>query len=77
MSEAFDGLWCEKRWAEWFAAASGAIYVPAEAYEIVRGITWIKILLLIVNICIVAYLIYVLWRSERSRIEQLNKRTGS
>ena len=64
------GLWLGKRWAEWLAVASGGIYVPAEVYEIVRGVTWIKILLLIVNVCIVTYLIYVLWRSKRSRIEQ-------
>jgi uncharacterized membrane protein (DUF2068 family) len=71
------GLWLGRRWAEWFAVASGAVYVPAEAYEIVQGVTWTKILLLIVNVCIVAYLIYVLWRSERSRLEQRNKGTGS
>ena len=67
------GLWLGKRWAEWFAAASGAIYVPAEAYEIARGITWIKILLLIANVCIVAYLIYVLWRSKDGPIEPPDK----
>ena len=64
------GLWLERRWAEWLAVAGGAIYVPAEAYEIAHGATWTKMLLLIANVCIVAYLIYVLWRSERSRIEQ-------
>jgi uncharacterized membrane protein (DUF2068 family) len=67
------GLWLGRRWAEWFAVASGGIYVPAEVYQIVRGVTWTKILLLIVNICIVAYLIYVLWRSQGSRIEQQDK----
>ncbi|MBI3527046.1 MAG: DUF2127 domain-containing protein [Betaproteobacteria bacterium] len=71
------GLWLERRWAEWFAVASVGIYVPAEVYEIVRGVTWTKILLLIVNVCIVAYLIYVLWRLKGSRIEQQNKETGS
>ncbi len=71
------GLWLERRWAEWFAVASGAIYVPAEVYEIARGVTWTKILLLIVNVCIVAYLIYVLWRSERSPIEQQGKGDSS
>jgi len=67
------GLWLGRRWAEWFAVAGGAIYVPAEAYEI----TWTKILLLIANVCIVAYLIYVLWRSERSRIEQQGRGDAS
>ena len=71
------GLWQERRWAEWFAVASGAIYVPAEVYELVQGVNWIKILLLIVNVCIVAYLIYVLWRSERSRIERQDKEAAS
>jgi uncharacterized membrane protein (DUF2068 family) len=71
------GLWLGKRWAEWFAVASGGIYVPAEVYEIMRGVTLTKIMLLIVNVCIVAYLIYVLLRSKGSRIEQQNKRTGS
>ena len=70
------GLWFEKRWAEWLAVTSGGIYVPAEAFEIVRGVTWTKILLLIVNVCIVAYLIYVLWRSKGSRIEQQSRGTG-
>lgn len=71
------GLWLGRRWAEWIAVATGAIYVPAEVYEIVREVTWIKILLLIVNLCIVAYLIYVLWRSERRRAERQNDGTGS
>jgi uncharacterized membrane protein (DUF2068 family) len=71
------GLWLGRRWAEWIAVATGAIYVPAEVYEIVRGVTWTKILLLIVNVCIVAYLIYVLWRSERRRAERRNDGTGS
>ena len=64
------GLWFAKRWAEWLAVVSGGIYVPAEAVEIVQGFTWTKILLLIVNVCIVAYLIFALWRSKYSRNEQ-------
>ena len=61
------GLWLGRRWAEWFAIASGAIYVPAEVYEIARGVTPMKLLLLAANVGIVAYLIYVLWRSRRIR----------
>ena len=61
------GLWLGRRWAEWFAVASGAIYVPAEVYEIARGVTPTKLLLLAANVGIVAYLIFVLWRSRRIR----------
>ena len=67
------GLWQEKRWAEWLAVASGGIYVPAELYEIVMGVTWTKILLLFVNVCIVVYLIYMLSRSKRNRGDQQAK----
>jgi uncharacterized membrane protein (DUF2068 family) len=63
------GLWLGKRWAEWLAVASGGIYVPAEVYEIMRRVTWTKIMLLTINVCIVAYMIYVLWRSKRGRME--------
>lgn len=67
------GLWQEKRWAEWLAVASGGIYVPAELYEIVMRVTWTKILLLFVNVCIVVYLIYMLSRSKRNRGDQQAK----
>ena len=58
------GLWRSRRWAEWLAAAWGGVYIPIELYELARGLTWAKGLLLVVNIAIVAYLIAVL-RNER------------
>ena len=56
------GLWLGRRWAEWLAAASGAIYVPAELYELSRGVSWIKVVALILNLVVVLYMIYVLRR---------------
>lgn len=64
------GLWLQKGWAEWFAVFSGAVYIPAEVYGLSRGVTWSKLLLLGINVCIVAYLIYVLWRAKRHRIRR-------
>ena len=61
------GLWRARRWAEWFAVLSGAIYVPAELYGLAHHVSPLKVLLLIVNIGIVAYMLYVLWRLERDR----------
>jgi uncharacterized membrane protein (DUF2068 family) len=69
------GLWLEKGWAEWLAVASGAIYVPAELYEVAKRMTWLKMLLLTVNVCIVAYLIYVLWRARRDRTQRREQGT--
>jgi uncharacterized membrane protein (DUF2068 family) len=61
------GLWHSKHWAEWLAAVSGAIYIPVELYEISRGVSSIKVCALVLNITIVAYMCYALWRSSRSK----------
>ena len=36
------GLWHGRRWAEWFAALSGAVYVPVELYELLARVTLAK-----------------------------------
>ena len=61
------GLWRERRWAEWFAVATGAIYLPIEVYELFHRVTWAKVSLLVVNIAIVAYMSYALWQTTRQR----------
>ena len=56
------GLWFERRWGEWIAALSGAIYVPVEIYELSRGISAVKVAALVLNTLIVAYMCYLLLR---------------
>jgi uncharacterized membrane protein (DUF2068 family) len=63
-TEAF-GLWHRRRWAEWFAVASGGLYVPVEFYEIARGFSGIKLVMLLANLGIVAYMAYALRVSGR------------
>ena len=58
------GLWRERRWAGWFAAATGAIYVPLEVVALLRSITWVKLTTLTVNLGIVAFMTWTLWRSR-------------
>ena len=55
-----SGLWSEKKWAEWFGVLSGGLYVPVKIYELARGATWPKITVLVVNIGVVSYLLFVL-----------------
>jgi uncharacterized membrane protein (DUF2068 family) len=50
------GLWHELAWAEWFGVISGSIYVPIELYELLLGVTVIKVTLLLANVAIVALL---------------------
>lgn len=62
-AEAF-GLWLGREWAKWFGFLTGGLYIPIELFEIIRGITWPKVILCIVNIGIVVYLAYVLDQSR-------------
>lgn len=57
--EAF-GLWRRRRWAEWFSVASGTIYVPFELAELAKGVTAVRVVTLLVNLGIVAYMAYAL-----------------
>ena len=59
------GLWHARRWAEWVALVSAAVYVPFEVYELCHGITRLKSGTLIINIAIVAYMIYALRQGRK------------
>jgi len=61
------GLWNERRWAEWLAALSGGVYVPVEIYEIARHVTWLKIVTLVINLAVVAYMVWLLTENRRKR----------
>jgi uncharacterized membrane protein (DUF2068 family) len=58
------GLWMQRRWAEWFGLLTGGMYVPVEIYEVVRGVTWPKVTVLVVNAGVVAYLLMTVSRSK-------------
>jgi len=59
------GLWRGRRWALWFAVASGAIYIPIEVYELFHGVSRVKIIALVVNVIIVVYMSYTLWLEKK------------
>ena len=61
------GLWMVKRWAEWFSVIITSSLVPVEVYQIYLRPSPIKILVLILNIAVVAYLVYRI-RTERPSI---------
>jgi uncharacterized membrane protein (DUF2068 family) len=58
------GLWFERRWAEWFAALSGAIYIPFEIAEMWRELSWVSVGVFGINVLIVGYMSWVLYRSR-------------
>lgn len=61
------GLWHERRWAEWFGLVTGGMYVPLELFELARGVTWPKTVLLIVNAGIVGYLSFIIYQARQKR----------
>ncbi len=60
------GLWRGRRWAEWFAAISGGIYIPFELYELFQGVTWLSLGALVVNVFIVGLMVNALIRTHRA-----------
>ena len=61
------GLWLARRWGEWLALVSVAIYVPFEVYALTLGVSAVKVGLLMVNLGLVAYLGMVLNATIRKR----------
>jgi uncharacterized membrane protein (DUF2068 family) len=51
------GLLMRKHWAEWFTVISTGVFIPLEVYEMYRRFTWIRLLVMLVNIGIVWYLV--------------------
>jgi uncharacterized membrane protein (DUF2068 family) len=52
------GLWMEKRWAEWLTVIITASLIPLEAWEIFYRPTIGKVLILLANAAVVAYLVW-------------------
>lgn len=65
------GLWRERRWAEWFAAVSGGIYIPFELFELYERVTWLGLVALVLNATIVGVMVYRvlpgIWQGSKMR----------
>ena len=61
------GLWKARTWAEWVAFVSGALLLPLEVRQLLRGITFFRYALLIGNLAIVCYMLYVILQNRRER----------
>jgi uncharacterized membrane protein (DUF2068 family) len=70
------GLWLARRWGEWLALVSAALYIPFEIYAIALGPTLLKVSLLALNAVFVAYLSLVLAATKRKRARAAAKATS-
>jgi uncharacterized membrane protein (DUF2068 family) len=64
------GLVLEKTWAEFLTLILTASFLPWEFFEILRHPTWVKGILTLVNILVVAYLVFYVQRNLRLRAER-------
>jgi uncharacterized membrane protein (DUF2068 family) len=55
--EAF-ALWQAKRWGEYFAMIATSLGLPFEIYELAKAVTITKVILFVLNLLLVAYLVY-------------------
>ncbi len=69
------GLWNRRVWAEWFALLSGALYLPWEMLKVAERATWEHVALLLVNVVIVLYMLYI--RIRESRRKELPDRAAT
>ena len=61
------GLWNERPWGEWLGALSGALYIPFELRHLIHGPTLATAAVVVVNIAVVGFLAWQLWRRGLSR----------
>ncbi len=52
------GLWLGRRWAAYLTFVETAVFVPYEIYELTKSVTTLKVLALVINLAIVAYLLF-------------------
>lgn len=52
------GLWLMERWAEYLTFVATVVFLPLEVYELSKRVSVFKIVALIINLAIAAYLLY-------------------
>jgi uncharacterized membrane protein (DUF2068 family) len=60
------GLLLGQRWAEYFTIIATSSFIPLEVYEIVKRVRPAKLIVLLLNIVVVAYLVIVLRRNHKN-----------
>lgn len=61
------GLWLGKRWAAYLTVVATSVFVPFEIMQFARHVTATRSAALLINLAVVAFLVYLLRRSEALR----------
>jgi len=60
------GLMLEKVWAEYLTLTLTVMFLPWEIFELARDPNWIRLALLLANLVVLAYLVWLLRRKKQS-----------
>jgi uncharacterized membrane protein (DUF2068 family) len=60
------GLLLGKRWAEFFTIIATSSFLPLEVYELTKRVSWAKLIVLLLNLVVVAYLVIELRRNRKN-----------
>ena len=74
------GLMLEKVWAEYLTLTLTVSFLPWELYELMRHLNWFRLSLLLINLAVLAYLVWLLRRKnadEPAEILATQKKTLS
>ena len=52
------GLWFAQRWAEYLTFVATIVFLPYEIDELIKSVTALKLVALIINLAVAAYLLY-------------------
>jgi uncharacterized membrane protein (DUF2068 family) len=52
------GLWFGRRWAEYLTFIATIVFVPYEVDELIKGVTALKLVALVLNLAVAAYLLF-------------------
>jgi uncharacterized membrane protein (DUF2068 family) len=61
------GLVLEKPWAEYLTLIVTACFLPWEIFEIMRHVTWLKVVILVLNVAVVIFLVFHVQGQIRAR----------
>jgi uncharacterized membrane protein (DUF2068 family) len=61
------GLALRQKWAEYLTVVFTGIFIPLEIYEMTHHLTYVKILVFLINIAVLVYLIVGLRKDAKAR----------
>jgi len=70
------GLYLEKTWGEFLTLIITASFLPVEIHELMRRLTWMRVGLLVANVLVLLYLIWMLGERAAQRRRERAVRAG-